>query len=173
MTEHERQATLASLAKGSTDLLDALDGVTEELAARSPGPDRWSILQCAEHVALAEDYLFSLISGSKRAETPLMNQQREVLILARGADRSIKKNCPSYAQPKGSLSTLREALEALLASRESTIQFVNTNEEDLRCRIAVHPILGTVNCHELLLLMAVHPVRHAEQIEEIRTAIAG
>ncbi len=45
-------------------------------------------------------------------------------------------------------STLNEALQSFLASREQTIQFVNTNKDDLRRRIAVHPIIGTVNCHE-------------------------
>jgi hypothetical protein len=30
-----------------------------------------------------------------------------------------------------------------------------------------------VNCREILALMAVHPARHAKQIEEIKAAMAG
>ena len=34
------------------------------------------------------------------------------------------------------------------------------------------PIIGTVNCFETLLMIAAHPLRHANQIEEIRAALA-
>ena len=122
---------------------------------------------------MAEAYLFSLIEISKFADMPLINEQRETLIAERGADRSLKRESPSYALPKGSFSTLHEALQSFLDSRERTIQFVRTNEDDLRRMIAVHPIIGTVNCHELLLLMAVHPARHAKQIEESKAVLAS
>jgi uncharacterized damage-inducible protein DinB len=170
MTKYERQAILVSLEKGSTALLNALHGVTEELAVRIPGPGRWSILQCAEHVAVAEDHLFSLITASKRSDTPLINEQREVLIATHGPDRSTRRESPEDAKPTGRFFTLSEAVQHFLASRERTIQFVNRNKEDLRSRITTHPLMGTINCHEVLLLMVVHPARHAKQIEEIKAA---
>jgi uncharacterized damage-inducible protein DinB len=173
MTEHERQAILATLEQGSAALRDALNGVTEELAGRVPGPGRWSILQCAEHVAVAEDHLFSMITASKQTETPLINEPREAFILTFGADRSTRRESPEDAKPTGRFSNLSEAVQHFLAGRERTIQFVNTNKEDLRSRITLHPLMGTVNCHEILLLMAVHPARHAKQIEEIKAATAG
>jgi hypothetical protein len=154
-------------------LLDALSGVTESLAVLHPASERWSILQCVEHVNLAERYLFSLIETSTITDTPLNDEQREMRIATRGADRSIRRESPAYALPRGSFSTLQEALQGFLASRERTIRFVNTNEENLRSKIAVHPIIGTVNCYEVLLLMAVHPARHAKQIDEIKAATAN
>lgn len=173
MTENERQEILASLKKGSTALLNALNGVTDEQAVHVPGPGRWSILQCAEHVAVAEDHLFSLITASKRSETPLINEQREVLIATHGPDRTTRRESPKDAKPTGRFSTLSEAVQHFLAGRERTIQFVNENKEDLRSRITTHPLMGTVNCHEVLLLMAVHPARHAKQIEEVKAATAS
>ena len=68
---------------------------------------------------------------------------------------------------------MHEALQIFLVNRERTIQFVNAIKDDLRSRIAVHPILGSVNCHELLLLMAVHPARHSKQIEENKAVLAS
>jgi hypothetical protein len=171
MREEERQALLASLEQGSAALLDALHGVTEELAVRVPSAGRWSILQCAEHVAVAEDHLFSMIIASKQTETPRINERREALILTFGADRSARRESPEAAKPTGRFSTLSEAIQHFLSNRERTTQFVQTNNEDLRARIALHPLMGTVNCHENLLLMAVHTARHAKQIEEIRAAI--
>ena len=122
---------------------------------------------------MAEEYLFSLIEMSKSADKPLNDEQRESRIATRGADRSIKRESPLYALPKGRFSSLHDALQGFLTSRERTIEFVHTNKEDLRTRIAVHPIIGTVNCHEVLLLMAVHPARHALQIGEIKAATAN
>jgi hypothetical protein len=171
MNDHERQAILAALEQGSTALLGALHGVTEELSARVPGPERWTILQCVEHVSVPEDYLFSLITASKQTDTPLINEQREALILARGADRTTRRESPEGAKPTGRFSTLSEAVQHFQAARKRTIQFVNQNKEDLRSKITTHPLLGLVNCHEVLLLMAVHPARHAKQIEEIKAAL--
>ena len=173
MTESERRQIIASLDEGIKALVDTLHEVSEMSAARTPAPERWSILQCGEHVALVEDYLFSLIATSSHSDTPLINAQREVYIATRGADRSNKRDSPPDALPKDNFSTLQEALRGFLTSRERTIQFVNTSKEDLRSRISVHPIIGTVNCHEVLLLMAVHPARHAKQIDEIKAATAN
>jgi len=170
MTEHERQEILASLEQGSTALLDSLHGVTEELAVRIPAPGRWTILQCAEHVAVAEEHLFSMITSSKQTESPLINERREAFILTFGADRSTRRESPEDAKPTGRFSTLSVAVQYFLAGRERTIQFVNTHKDDLRSRITSHPLMGVVNCHEILLLMAVHPARHAKQIEEIKAA---
>jgi hypothetical protein len=173
MTENERYEILTSLETGSTALLDALSGVTEIQAVCVPAPERWSILQCVEHVTLAEQYLFSLIETSTFIDTPLNDEQREIRIATRGADRSVKRESPAYALPRGSFSTLHEAIQGFLASRERTIGFVNTNEDNLHARIAMHPIIGTMNCKEILLLMAVHPARHAQQIDEIKAATAN
>jgi hypothetical protein len=173
MTERESQQILASLEKGSEALLGALRGVTDESAIRIPGPGKWSILQCVEHVAIAEDYLFSLITASTHSEMPFINQQREVFIATRGTDRSNRRDSPPETLPRGRFSTLHEALQGFLASRERTIKFVDTTKEDLRSLITSHPLLGTANCHEVLLLMAVHPARHAQQIEESKTATAS
>ena len=171
MRDEDRQAILASLEKGSAELRAALEGVTEELAARVPGAGRWSILQCVEHLATVEDYLISLIAKAQRADAPTVNLQREAMILARGADRTNKRESPAAALPQGRFTSLREARESFEAFRARTILFAYTNEEDLRSKIAVHPLMGPLNCHEILLLMAVHPARHARQIEEIKAAL--
>ena len=63
-------------------------------------------------------------------------------------------------------------MQRFLALRERTIQFVRDNKDDLRRRIATHPIMGTVNCHEMLLSIAVHTLRHVQQIEEIKASLA-
>jgi hypothetical protein len=173
MDAREKIEILDALRRSRQSFLGALNGVTEDLAARSPGANRWSILQCAEHVAVSEDYLFSLITQAKGAEVPVVNKSREAVILARGADRSRPGVSPEAVRPTGRFSTLTDAVLHFLASRDETIRFVESCAEDLRSKLTTHPLLGPVNCHEVLLLMVVHPERHAMQIDEVRAAGRG
>ena len=131
------------------------------------------MLECIEHVALSEDYLFSQILAAKSADAPLVNAQREAQIVARGTDRSRPAVAPEMVRPRGAFSGLPEAVQHFQASRARTIQFVKDNsQEDLRSRLTSFPPFGTINCHETLLLIAAHPLRHAMQIAEIKAALA-
>ena len=162
---------LVDLEKGRKALLDALSGVTEEIASSSPAPGRWSVIECVEHLAIAEDYLFSRIAASCYSDAAVINKNREALILSRGLDRTRTVQSPEGGRPTGRFATLGEAMQYFLASRDRTVRFVENCSEDLRSKLTSHPILGTVNCHENLLMMAVHPLRHSKQIEEIKTAL--
>src|ERR1039458_2550282 len=74
-------------------------------------------------------------------------------------------------RPTGRFATLAEAVESFLATRERTVRFVETCDEDLRSKPMTHPLMGIVNCHEALLSIAVHPRRHALQISEIGSGL--
>lgn len=171
MDADEKAGVLRALQSGQEAFLDALSAITEESARWSPGPDRWSILECAEHVAASEDFLFSKLTQATLSDVPLVNQNREARILARGADRTTPGVSPEAVRPTGRFSTLADAVQHFLNSREQTVRFVESCREDLRSRLTTHPLLGPVNCYETLLLMAVHPRRHAGQIQEIKAAL--
>ncbi|MGA2809118.1 MAG: DinB family protein [Terracidiphilus sp.] len=172
MTELEKLEILASLERGRAEILDALRDVTEEMAVRAPGPGKWSIGECVEHVAVSERYLFSQILASEDSATPLVNEAREARIAARGTDRTRKVESPATAQPNGRFSTLQAAVQDFAASRQQAIHYVRSSRDDLRSKITSHPLFGTVNCYEMLLLLAAHSKRHAKQIEEIKTAVS-
>jgi len=171
MNPHEKQKLLSDLEQGRKGLLDALTDVSEDLAARAPAPGRWSVLECVEHLAVSEDYLFGQIMASHVSETPMVNEKREAMIAVVGLDRNRKMQSPDVGMPSGRFSTLAAALSHFQATRERTVHFVNASHEDLRSKITSHPIIGTVNCYEMLLMIAAHPFRHAKQIEEIKAAL--
>jgi hypothetical protein len=173
MDAREKQDLLESLESGRQVLLAELEGLSEDLAARAPGPGRWSTRECVEHLCLVEDYLFAQIAASQPSETPFGSRMRENSILKRGADRTRTLEAPEIARPTGRFATLGEALAAFLQSRDQTLQYVRTTNDDPRARTAHHPLLGPVNCREILLIMAIHPHRHAGQIREIRQAISA
>ncbi|MGA2571811.1 MAG: DinB family protein [Terracidiphilus sp.] len=170
MNETERATLLGELDQGKADILRAMDGVTEEMAARSTSLQRWSILECMEHIAISEEYLFGQILAAHRSDAPTASAKRESAIRVRGLDRTQKVPAPEVVKPVGEFSSLSEALKRFLAARERTIRFVETCQEDLRSQITTHPLVGPVNCYETLLTMAMHPIRHARQIEEAKLA---
>jgi DinB family protein len=171
MQAPEKQELLTLLADGRQALLDALDGITDDQAARTPAPDRWSVLECVEHIALVEQYLFArLLEGRTVAETGI-NPGRERLIEQRGADRSRHVAAPEGVRPGGRYATVAAALEAFLSARERTVAYLECCDEDLRTKLTTHPLLGAATCHETVLIIALHPKRHAGQIREIRAAL--
>ena len=167
MQAHEKEEMLALMASGRQAIEDALQGVTEEVAKRSPAPERWSILDCVEHIAIVEGYLLAKINCATPGE-PMVNLNRESKIRARAADRGRPVSAPAEARPSGRFPTLADAMQHFLATRECTIHFIQNCPSDLRAQITTHPLIGTVNCYETLLLMAAHPQRHADQIREVR-----
>jgi len=162
---------LALLYEGRCALLKSLENVSAEDAMRAPTPGKWTILDCAEHVAVTEDCLFSQIAGAEPSETPAIPPQREALIAERAADRSRRFESPEVGRPVGRFPNLVAAIEHFLAGRERTVRFVEKNCDDLRLKVTTHPLIGPANCHEMLLMMAMHPIRHAQQIEEIKAAL--
>ena len=93
--------------------------------------------------------------------------------LRHAGHRNCTVNSRTLHWPTGRFATLAEAVESFLATREQTVRFVEACDEDLRAKPMAHPLLGPINCHVALLLIAVHPRRHASQIREIRTTLAG
>lgn len=171
MTAHEKEQILADLETGRKAILAVLDGVSEDVAAQAPAPGRWSMLECVEHLAVSEDYLLSQIAASRPSDRAVANPEREARIVAAGLDRTRAFASPEVGKPTGRFRTMEEAIRHFLAARERTIRLVESCQDDLRLKLTSHPIAGTVNCYEVLLMIAAHPRRHAEQIKEIRTAV--
>jgi hypothetical protein len=171
MQASEKQELLTLLADSRQIFVDAVEGVSEEEAARAPAEGRWSVRECIEHVAMVEEYLFArLLEGRTVAETGI-NPAREGRIAARAADRTRPVTAPEMARPRGRYATVGAAMEAFLRMRERTIRYVEACEEDFRAKLTTHPILGAANCQETVLMMALHPKRHAAQIREIRAGL--
>jgi uncharacterized damage-inducible protein DinB len=164
----DRQFLIERLQQSRTEFLDAIAGITEEQARSRPAPDRWSVLDCAEHVATAER---GLLAGFRNAAVVEAKgaSELEAKILAQGANRSRRVEAPERARPSGGFDSLAQAVTAFQDAREATIQFVECCTTDLRACTVPHPLRGQVTGYECLLLIIMHPIRHAAQIREIRS----
>jgi hypothetical protein len=151
--------------------LASVEGVTEEQAAAKPATG-WSILECAEHVAIVEENLrWRLMEQATPTETE-MSREREGFFAAVAANRGRKIQAPKVAQPCGRFTTLREAVECFCRNRQQTIAYIASRQDDLRRLTTDHPLIGAASGQEIIILIMAHPFRHAQQIQEMRASSA-
>jgi hypothetical protein len=167
----DREQLLRLLTASRKKLLESAEGLTEEQAKMRPAEDRWTILECVEHVGLVEDVMFSAVTTKMAPSEPPANRTREQEIISRATDRSRKIGAPETVKPGGKFATLIEALEHFERSRARTIEYVENCNSDLRAVAATHPVLGHATGQEFMLILALHPARHSLQILEAREAL--
>ena len=167
---NDRHQLLEKLNSGRDEFLASLNGVTEEQAAAKPVTG-WSILECAEHVAIGEENLLRRLMEQSTPTDREMSRQREALIVARAADRGRKAPAPEVALPHGRFATLSDAVESFCRSRAQTIAYIASSQDDLRRITMDHPLIGAVSGQEMILIMIGHPLRHAGQVRETARAL--
>ena len=167
----ERREMLQLLQEGTEALYALVAGIDDAEAARKPSGGGWSVLDCLEHVAVTEGALFAGIRNATRAEAPRVNPEREAKIRDRALNRERLIAAPEIVVPRSRFANPNQALLNFAAARAETVRWVETFADDPRCWVTTHPMVRTpVNCWEMLLMIALHPKRHAEQI---RTVISG
>ena len=160
------------LEDGRLDLLAAVAGLSDAQAKMRPDPARWSALDCVEHVTIVEDRFLGWLATAKPLEAPNPDQQKEAGVLARVTDRSTRIQAPDAIHPAGRFATLEQALEQFNANRNRSVQTAIDRYHELYHLGVEHPRLGAMNGVELMLLITGHARRHAEQIREVRAALA-
>jgi hypothetical protein len=171
--EVDKAKLLEALREGGEAFLCSVAGVGEAACRLRPAENRWSVLECAEHVAVAEEVMLGLVTGERKARDP-EGPKRDDRILRSGTDRSTRFDASDQSQPRGRFSTLAEAVAHFQAVRQRTHRLVEQTPEDLRATEVKHPhhAVGVISTYECLLLMGTHAQRHALQIEEIKNSPA-
>jgi hypothetical protein len=172
-TEIDKARLLEALRKGGDAFLCSVAGVGEAECRLSPAENHWSVLECAEHVAVAEEVMLGLVTGERNARDP-EGPKRDDRILRSGTDRSTRFDASDQSQPRGRFSTLAEAVAHFQAVHQRTLRLVEQTGEDLRATEVKHPhhVVGVISTYECLLLMGSHAQRHALQIEEVKNSPA-
>jgi hypothetical protein len=166
MNPTDREQILRLIAESDAALVAAAAGVSDQDMRRRPEPERWSVLECVEHVVLVEDAVFARISVHSTPGAPPAELRREGQILRGMTKRELKFTAPEFAEPTGRYSSLAEALQEYRKRRARSVAYVEQYQEDPRNRTTLHPAIGPVSCQEMFLVLALHPARHALQIHE-------
>lgn len=154
------------------EFLAAAGGLTETQAKQSPGPGRWSVLDCVEHIAATEGRFLSWLETAATEGAPPLDRDKEAQLAVSMSSRARKAQSPEPARPVGKFPGLAEALAEFQAVRDRTIQFASTRAEGLYSLATAHPFFGVLNGAELVVLIASHTRRHRDQIHEVKAEVA-
>jgi hypothetical protein len=173
LTQHDRDFAMSHLHATRKMFLDSVANLTPEQWTFKAAPERWSIAECAEHIAAAEDFIFGLVTNQvmKSAADPAKKAEvkgKDEIIVKQVADRSQKFKAPDVIAPKQRWSTPDAIISHFKESRDRSIAYVETTQDDLRDHFAPHPVAGTLDGYQWILLMSAHSERHTEQINEVK-----
>jgi uncharacterized damage-inducible protein DinB len=139
-------------------------------ASAKPSPGRWSTLDCVEHIAAVEERLLGRLASAERLEEARVDLEKEEKLAAMVADRSSRANAPEAVAPNGRFTSVEQALDHFNMVRMRTVQFAEERGADLYLLAGQHPRFGALNGAEMIVFIAAHGRRHAEQIREIADA---
>ena len=170
MTADERAYLLDQLETSKKNALAAFEGLTDAQWKFKPAPNVWSVQECAEHIILAESYIFA--GAQQVLKTPAVprpeksNAEVDHMLVAGVQDRSHKATAPEPITPSGKFATPADAAREFTARRDKTIAYVKGTDDDLRVHVGPGPV-GPMDAYQFLLLLASHSARHTAQMLEV------
>jgi hypothetical protein len=170
MTPAERERALAYLAETRENLHRSTKGLSATQLQFKPAPDRWSVAECLEHIAIVEGFILSAINNTlqqppgsfKSAMSDDVLDER----LKKATERATRVKAPANLEPTGRRphDQLHREFDA---TRKRTADFVSSTNAPLRQSGFPHPILGNLDCYQWVLLIGGHGERHRAQAEEV------
>jgi len=172
LDQGERDRAMSHLHATRKMFLDSVAGLSDTQWNFKPAPERWSVAECAEHIAVSDDSLFELIqqimkspaAPEKKAEA----RGKDEMILRVLPDRSVKAQAPEFLQPKSRWPNPSDLIAHFKQSRDRNIAYMQTTEGDMRSHFMNHPLLKTIDAYQVMLLLSAHCERHTAQINEVK-----
>jgi hypothetical protein len=173
MTTQERDLLIDLLVSSQQAVIGTVVALTPAQWTFSPGDDRWSIAQCAEHLILSEDGLLGTVRGQILAtaatpESARTTRGRDGVVVAAMRDRSQRIKTFPFLEPQVVAPTPAAFVSAFLVRRGATLRYVRETADALHDHVAPLGALGDLDAYQWLLLLASHTERHAAQIEEVK-----
>ena len=170
LTPADHDKGLQYLQQTRDGVVAATKGLSEAQMKFKAAPDRWSVAETLEHIALAEDFIFQNVTD-KIMKAPAGAADRDTakidaMILAGVPDRTQKRQAPGPLVPTGRW-TPADTLDHFLKSRAKTIEFLQT--PDLRAHVSSeNPFQQPLDGYDWLLFIGAHSERHTKQILEVK-----
>jgi type II secretory pathway pseudopilin PulG len=175
LTQVERERAMSELHATRKQFLDSVAGLSDAQWSFKPAPEVWSVAECAEHIALSEDRLYELVTQNlmktpadpeKKAEV----KGKDELVLEKTVDRSQKFQAPEMLRPTHQWPSKQDLIAHFKESRDRTIAYVETTQDDLREHFVPHPAFKLLDGYQWILLISAHSHRHTLQIEEVKAS---
>jgi uncharacterized protein YciI/uncharacterized damage-inducible protein DinB len=175
MNDAERAFLVDQFEQSKKAMLASIQGLSDAQWRFKPAPAVWSVQECAEHIILAEDYLFG--AAQQSLQTPAVarpansNLEYDKVLAVKVQDRSQKATAPEPLVPAQRFATPADAAREFTLRRDKTIAYVKSTSDDLRIHVLAGPA-GPMDAYQFLVLLAAHSARHTAQIREVQSNAA-
>jgi hypothetical protein len=167
----EREKAIRYLTETRKGVEASVKGLTDAQWKYKPAPDRWSIAEVVEHLAVIEDIIKTVFVKLPEGAAPAAERETakfDADLVAKTTDRSTKFEAPPQARPTARW-TPTGALDHFLKSRAETAGlFLNTS--GVRAHTVAHPVFGPLDGYQWVMLAAAHSARHTQQILEVKAS---
>lgn len=179
LSRGERDQAMSHLHATRKQVLDLLGPLSDAQWKFKPGPERWSIAECAEHITETENMLRGLIQQSakklpideaKRSGRSAQRADSAKSVLTSITDRSKPVSAPGEIRPTGRFASKAALVTAFNTRRDETIRYVETTEDDLRGRFFKMSPTTEMDLYEMILMISGHAERHLLQMKEVMGA---
>ena len=170
ITPAEKDKALAYLESTKKDVLDATRNLSTAQWNFKSAPDRWSIAECMEHIAAAEDYIRGAVENGVMKAPAVPGRDIAAIdagIMANVPERKNKIQAPEAIKPTNRFGSPPAAIDHFVESRATTENFLMTTT-GLRDHAADSPNGQKWDAYEFILLIAAHSERHTNQIKEVK-----
>lgn len=177
LSAEERTFLVKTLNASLQKFENAIIGLSNEDLNFKATSKKWSVAECIEHVTLAERRFPQIVQ--EEMIKPSMPEYRKKIrikdekIRPKMLSRVWRARSPEIFKPIGQFASTEEALHTFRMQRQNTISYVQTTQDDLRHHFWRHPLTGTIDLYQTLLLMSAHLERHTEQIEDIKKVLGA
>lgn len=171
LTQADRDKALKYLETTRQGVVDATKGLSPAQWNFKPAPDRWSIAECTEHIAAAEDLLRTVIidnvmvAPARPAGDDVKAIDEMVIIMV--PDRSHKQEAPDPLKPTNRYGSPDESLKHFEESRTETEDLLKKTD-GLRDHAIDSPMGKKLDGYEWILFIAAHSERHTKQMNEVK-----
>jgi len=156
------------------ELWTAVEAIAPEDRQRRPLPERWSVAEVLEHLAIVETRVTARLTDAfeiARAAGMTPDEETGPVVdpsfLERAHDRSKRFKTGEHAEPRGGL-TSDQAWARLEDSRQAFLNLLERADGLAVSGItAPHPAFGTLSFHQWAVFLGAHDARHALQIREM------
>src|SRR5580765_3528359 len=158
LTDEERKFAIDHLKQTQSDLIAAVQGLSEAQLNFKPAPDRWSVLECVQHIVLSSSALFQMAQGTLKEpnDSAVKSGVTDDQLIKMVEDRSTKVQTSEPLRPVHSpYHNLSETLEAFNADRNKLTEYIQTTNDDLRNHIAKMPF-GNLDAYQVVLMISAH-----------------
>ncbi len=173
MTTEDRAKAIKLLEDSHKQTLDSLAGLSEEQLRFKSAPEKWSVIEVAEHIWMAEGLLFAAVekalAGEQNPEWETKTKGKTEFLERVMVSRERKAQAPESIVPSGKLSRT-DLIAKLKEARAKTMKFTRETKLPLKAHTVDHPfpVFNTLNAYQWLIYIPLHNLRHNQQIEEVK-----